>query len=83
MLHANIAKIERSLAGIKDKSANLRAVVEADRLQNTPSLKSLVTHCIKKEQNSSSVCFFFNYTFIYNICIHSKCQYILNTFLLV
>ena len=41
MLHANIAKIERRMGGKKDKrlkSPNLRAVVEAHRLQNAPSL---------------------------------------------
>ena len=47
MLHANIAKIDRRMVGKKDKSANLRVVLEALWLQNAPSLKSHVTHCIK------------------------------------
>ena len=48
MMHANGAKIERRM---KDKSANMRAVVEAHRLQNTPSLKSRVAPPIKKKKH--------------------------------
>ena len=51
MMHANVAKIERRMIGMKDKSANLRAVVRAHRLQNTPSLKSMVAPPIKKRKH--------------------------------
>ena len=39
------------MIGMKDKSANLRAVVRAHRLQNTPSLKLIVAPPIKKRKH--------------------------------
>ena len=66
MLLANIAKTEIRMVGIKDKSANLWAVVEGHRLQNAPSLKSLVTHRIKKNKNKIVLwCFIYIYIYIY------------------
>ena len=50
MLHANITNFERRMVGIKDKSANLQAVVEPHRLKNTPYLKSAHDPLCKKKK---------------------------------
>ena len=70
MMHANGAKIERRMIGMKDKSANMRVVVEAHRLQNTPSLKSIVAPPIKKKKHQVAWYVLLDFHFFSVFCLN-------------